>query len=441
MPQLKPGQHLITQNGASVEVQSLIGSGGQGEVYKVLSNGRHYALKWYHVPATPAQEQQLAEQRNALETYLLQNAPPDARFLWPHALVRDPRKRSFGYLMDLLEDRFQGLEKLVLGRMRPVPRLRTLCHAAIQLSESFRKLHNMGACYKDINLGGPFIDPATGEIRICDTDNVRINKTPGNIIFIFFAAPELIRNEGTCQINTDIHSLAVLLFYMFIRHHPLDGRRELQVNVFNEVAQRKFYGRDPIFIYDPQDESNRPVKGFHDPAIRNWQIYPGFLQRLFTRAFTDGLHHPNQRVREGEWMAAFSRLRDSLYYCSHCGSENFFDFERDANGQHIHCWRCQKTSVLPMRLDIGDRRIFLNHDTALYPHHLGERLDFSAAAAQMNQHPQDPRKWGLKNNTKIPWESRTRDGKTRTIEPGRSVPLHSGLTLQFGTVEGQILHR
>ena len=99
----------------------------------------------------------------------------------------------------------------MLGKMKPSPSFRILCKAAIDLAECFRKLHAQGLCYKDINLGGPFIDPSTGDVMICDTDNVRVNKTPGNIIFIFFAAPELIRNEGICQTNTDIHSLAVLL--------------------------------------------------------------------------------------------------------------------------------------------------------------------------------------------------------------------------------------
>ena len=186
MPQLKPHQILVTKEGQRLQVESLIAEGGQGEVYKVLLGNKSYALKWYHIPSTPAQQKQTQEQYQALEHYLLKNAAPDPRFLWPITIVHDPKKRSFGYLMDLLSPRFQGLEKLVLGKMRPVPKFRILCKAAIGLAECFRKLHNMGACYKDINLGGPFIDPSTGDVMICDTDNVRVNKTPGNIIFIFF---------------------------------------------------------------------------------------------------------------------------------------------------------------------------------------------------------------------------------------------------------------
>ena len=97
---------------------------------------------------------------------------------------------------------------------------------------------------------------------------------------------------------------------MFIRHHPLDGRRELKINVFNDLAQRQFYGKNPIFIYDPNNDSNRPVQAF---TIQLFAIGTSILilQRLFTRAFTDGLHEPNKRVREGEWIDTFSRLQDS----------------------------------------------------------------------------------------------------------------------------------
>jgi len=442
MPMLKIGRRLVSREGQNVRIDRFIASGGQGEVYEVDVEGRKYALKWYFTPVTPEQEQRAEEQRSAFAANgPFSKAPPDPRFLWPLSLVEDPNKKTFGYLMDLLQPNYQGLEKLVLGKMKPSPSFRILCKAAINLAECFRKLHAQGLCYKDINLGGPLLDPRTGDIVICDCDNVRYNKTPGNIIFIFFAAPELIRNEGDCRRKTDWHSLAVLLFYMFIRHHPLDGARELKINVFNEVAQREFYGRNPIFIFDPENESNRPVRGFHDNAIRNWEIYPSFLRRLFTRAFTNGLHNPDERVKEGEWISAFSRLRDCLYYCSHCSSPNFFDFEALRNGQYQNCWRCDQASVLPIRLEIGDRTILFNHEAELFPHHMGVRLDFSKVIAKVSQHPKDPKKWGLQNLSDNDWNCTTSDGRSLVVPPKRTLPLLHGLRIQFGSVEGQLLSR
>mgnify|MGYP000392109233 CR=1 FL=1 len=442
MAMLKIGQRLRTREGANVQIERFLAAGGQGEVYEVTSEGQHYALKWYYYPTTSEQVTQMQEMKAAFaDQGPFSKAPPDSRFLWPITLVTDPKNRTFGYLMDLLPSQYQGLEKLVLGKMRPVPNFHVLCTAAIQLAESFRNLHAQGLCYKDINLGGPFINPNTGDIVICDCDNVRYNKTPGNIIFIFFAAPELIRGEGNCTSKTDWHSLAVLLFYMFVRHHPLEGKRQLQINVFNEIAQREFYGNKPVFLFDHQDISNQAVRGFHDSAIRNWSIYPKFIKRLFSRSFGIGLHSPDERVKESEWIEAFSKLRDALFYCSHCQSPNFFDFEAHANGNHLSCWRCKQQSSLPLQLQIGDRTLFCTHHMKVFAHHTHQRLNFSQEVARVAQHPHNPSRWGLKNTGVQAWIVTTNEGKSLEVPVGRSLPLKHGLTIQFGTTTGQLLSK
>lgn len=433
---LSNGALLRTGDGRAVKVMSLLGAGGQGEVYRAELDGQVYALKWYHHPATEWQRRWSSSQREALEGYLLRLAPPDPRFVWPQAVVDEPERRTYGYLMELLPPALQGLERLVLGRMSPPPGLRTLARGAVGMAECFRRLHNAGACYKDINLGGPLLDPRTGAVRICDVDNVRVNRTPGDVMFIYFAAPELIRGEVSCQTSTDLHSLAVLLFYMFVRHHPLDGARELQVNVFNEAAQRRFYGVEPVFIYDPDDDSNRPVQGFHDPALRNWSLYPDFVQRAFIRAFCEGLYRPERRVREGEWMEVFARLEDVAFPCAHCGAE--LAVERLPAQGTAPCPRCQGRAPLPWRLAFADRFVFLNHDTRLFPHHLGRRLDFDHPVAELSRHPDHPDRWGLRNTSERTWAFQALDGAWRELPPGRTVPLRDGLALRLGDTEAVV---
>jgi serine/threonine protein kinase len=120
----------------------------------------------------------------------------------------------------------------------------------------------MGLCYRDISFGNVFFDPDTGEVLICDNDNVAVDGE-GKIGVLGtprFMAPEIVRGEALPSMHTDVFSLAVLLFYMLIMHHPLEGKRELAIKCLDLPAMNKLYGTDPLFIYDPDDDSGSSTR-------------------------------------------------------------------------------------------------------------------------------------------------------------------------------------
>jgi hypothetical protein len=94
-------------------------------------------------------------------------------------------------------------------------------------------------------------------------------------------APEIVRGEIKPSRNTDRFSLAVLLFYMFMVNHPLEGAEEAKIKCMVIHAMNKLYGTHSIFIYDPVNTKNRPVPGYHDNAIIYWEIYPQYLKDLY----------------------------------------------------------------------------------------------------------------------------------------------------------------
>ena len=61
----------------------------------------------------------------------------------------------------------------------------------------------------------------------------------------------------------------------------------------------QLYGVNPVFIFDPDDKSNRPVRGYQDNAIIYWDLYPKALKDLFTNAFTVGISL-EQRLKGGK---------------------------------------------------------------------------------------------------------------------------------------------
>ena len=47
-------------------------------------------------------------------------------------------------------------------------------------------------------------------------------------------------------------------------NHPLEGKLEASIRCMDMAARVKLYGTDPVFIFDPNNKTNRPVKGIHD---------------------------------------------------------------------------------------------------------------------------------------------------------------------------------
>lgn len=433
---LNKGQILRTEvSGVALEVQELLGAGGQGEVYRALMNGKECALKWYYP------ESIIPQQRSNL-LYLIRHGAPSDRFLWPIDLVSSTD--SFGYVMPLREKRFRELTEL-MGREISAT-FRTLCTVGFELAHNFRLLHVAGLCYRDISWGNVFFDPRTGDTvmntLICDNDNVGVNKesVSGILGTPMFMAPEVVRGDALPSTETDLFSLAVLLFNMLMLSHPLDGKKEAPIHCKDLVAMRWLYGEQPVFIFDPNDSSNRPVRGIHDNALIFWPLYPRFICDLFTQSFTIGLHDPNARIVEGVWRKAMVQLRDAIMYCSACQAEIFYDREKVGEGGSFTCWRCRRATRLPPRLRVGNNIIMLNHDIRLYPHHLDSKrpFDFSQPLAEMSHHPTDLKIWGLKNLSQTKWVMTHTDGTNREISPGRSVPLLNGVRIHFGDLSGEV---
>jgi DNA-binding helix-hairpin-helix protein with protein kinase domain len=431
-------------SGQPCRVGKFLGGGGQGEVYSAEWVGdNRFALKWYFAHMATI------DQRDTLEK-LVKESPPSNAFLWPLDIIEAAGVPDFGYIMRLREPRFKGLLDLVTRRVDP--KYRAMVTMGLGLANNFYKLHAKGLCYRDISFGNAFFDKDTGEVLICDNDNVTENRSPRISVLGTpdFMAPEIVREEALPSRQTDLYSLAVLLFYVFHIQHPLVGKKILSIHSWDLPARKKLLGNEPVFIFDPKDKSNEAVSRDQDElgeaganALECWHIYPQFLRDTFTQAFTKGLHDPeNGRVTEGEWCRVLSQLRDSIFYCSACGGENFYDLETvKALGTRSNlCWQCKKELRLPFRIRIGKSIVMLTHDARLFSHHVEGTGEFDAPrlAAEVMAHPSDRGIWGLKNCTSEKWVATMPDGEVKDVEPGRSLRLADRVKVNFGKVEGEI---
>jgi serine/threonine protein kinase len=203
MNTFRPGQTVWLETaGERCEIKELIGSGGQGQVYHTSINGQDCALKWYF-PHSATDEQRTAIER------LIHKGPPNDRFLWPLDIAVCQDNVSFGYLMPLRDPRYRGMAELMSRVVDPT--FKTLTTMALEMADSFLRLHSLGFCYSDISFGNIFFDPVTGEISICDNDNVAVDGEGKSDVLGTprFMAPEIVREEAKPNIGTDLYSLAV----------------------------------------------------------------------------------------------------------------------------------------------------------------------------------------------------------------------------------------
>ncbi len=428
---LKIGQVLESECGNKYKVNKLLGSGGQGEVYDVTSNRKHYALKWYFKSSATLAQKKILEN-------LIEKGSPSESFLWPQDLVC-MAEDAFGYVMPLRPLEYKNIVDLMKRNAEPT--FLNLCKAAYNLTKGYQLLHKAGFQYRDISFGNVFFNPETGDVLICDNDNVSPNgcKDGGVYGTPRFMAPEIVNCKAKPSRNTDLYSLAVLLFYMFLLGHPLEGKQEAQIKCMDMLAMNKLYGTNPIFVFDPQDKSNRPVKGYHDNVLIYWDIYPQALKDLFTKSFTVGLKEPAKRVTENKWLEVIGNMITGIVTCPDCGAEIIYDSDKERLGAAHVCWNCSRTVKMPSKIRIDKSRILLTSDAKIFSHHINNDFDMETVVGEVAINPNNPALWGIRNKTKKNWTYIKEDGSQKLVEPEKAAAIAAGVVIDFGTVKSEFV--
>ncbi|MDR0853857.1 MAG: hypothetical protein LBN34_05765 [Clostridiales Family XIII bacterium] len=424
---LKSGEFLKSESGNDYLVMDFLGAGGQGEVYSVTKGTSKYALKWYF------KHMATKEQKEIIENLVKEGAPDDT-FLWPQDMIVQSSD-SFGYIMPLRPSEYKSIVDIMKRRAEPT--FDALSKAAYNLTLGYRKLHVMGYSYRDISFGNLFINPKTGDVLICDNDNVAANLSPTTVYGTpRFMAPEIVVGKDKPSRNTDLFSLAVLLFYMFMLNHPLEGALEAKIKCMDIPAMSQLYGTKPLFIFDENDKSNFPLKGYQDNALTYWELYPQKLKDLFKRSFTIGLREPARRVTENEWLDAFANLMTGIVKCGSCGVEVFFDEDKASAGEAHTCWHCKKVVSIPLILHIGKNNVLLNAGARLFSHDLNKDYDMETVVGSLIQNPNNPNLWGIRNESNENWTYIKADGTQIPVSPGRSATIAKDSKINFGQLVG-----
>ena len=418
--ELQKGTKVNLTIGSQATVIKELGRGGQGIVYLVDLDGQQMALKWY---ITPPDEKFYKN----LERNIRQGAPSDA-FIWPEYLTLQ-ENGSYGYIMKLRPSDYFEFGNYLLAR-KNFKSFNAMLAAAMKICNGFMMLHRFGYSYQDLNDGNFFIRPTDGDVLICDNDNVMPQGEKSGIMGkARYMAPEIVAG-GVPDKYSDRFSLSVILFMLFYANHPFEGAKVVACPCMTEAFEKRFYGSEALFIYNPTDKSNLPVRGVHQNVIKRWPLFPSLLRNTFIEQFSEEkLRNSNSRMIEQEWEKIISRVRDELVVCPHCHEETFVDM--DANNHK--CINCGKDIDTTKQLKLNNRNLVLTAGTKLY-------IDNdNIPDAEVDFFPSDKNLLVIRNLTSSSWNVDTPSGKVKVVKPKEFLPILNGLKISFGSsIKGAI---
>lgn len=447
MIELEIGKKVSLEFGGSAEIIDFIGSGRQGNLYLVKFNGQKWAMKWYDCDMIAGPEAFRAN----LKRHIAED-PPSKKLLWPKYITKQASDGSFGYITDMKQQSFETFSDVLsafkpetdklTGKIvkRPVKFINysAMVTCAINLVNTFRKLHNAGKIYNYLDDNSFFVNVSTGAVLIGDCDCITDESESFDVSILHeYIAPEIISDNAEHSVYTNRYSLAVALFRLLFRGSPLEGEKTVLDVCLTHEDELVHYGKDAVFVLDPNNDSNRPVRGIHDNVIKFWKVYPEYIKEAFIHSFTKGLKEPEDRISEEEWLKILIKLRTELIECS-CGKSSFGSVRTNPRSTKLRCPKCGKEHVT-MKLDDTESRIPLYLGKKIYSCELTSDFDdISTVAGEVVENKIISVSLDIKNCSNRKWSVKTPDGVQHDVVPGKRITVIPRLEINFGKTKAHI---
>ncbi|MDR1066776.1 MAG: hypothetical protein LBL35_05020 [Clostridiales bacterium] len=439
---LAPRQVLQSSKNSYAITQVLSETGGQGGIYLARDrNGQKRVVKWYW-KNDPLQKRNIEKMaQNGAPAQL--EALSGVKFLWPLDYVVN--ESSFGYIMEYVDaSQRYNYESVVVHDKKGgvIWDHLTLCEMSALLLSGFNALHSAGYCYMDVSRDNISFG-RSGDIIIFDPDNIRVNDpdaldpakndspvsgTPG------FIAPEILNRVNNPNTKTDLWQLSVLLFLLWVKHHPLDGELALDDDKYNDI---NLLCKNPKFIFDPKQKDNYVGGDMDDFGYVNawWRMTPKPMRDLFVRAFTDG-RSPSGRVYESVWVNAINDAKANyIKKCPFCGkyasTSSPFCFCCKSKLSAGICLLIFENGKRVKTLPVSDDAVFSGGDLS---HMLKDVKRFATVASN----PKKPWIKGLSNETSRPWLCERQDGSPFTVASGARMTLKHRNKFSVSTKYGDV---
>lgn len=415
--------HFI--DGSVATIVSKLGDGAQGDVYKVNWQNKEYALKLYKKRFLDGLKTNAKKFYNNLKENIESGSPSDS-LIWPLNLTITNDDGTYGYLMELIPNDYLSFTKMIASPniLNPNYFFEPMIKAGINIVFAMKSIFRRGLTFQDFNDGSIYINTKTGDIKICDCDNVVANRKEVFILGKYqYMAPEIVLGKEKPNSNSDRFSLGVILFVLFFLTRPFDGKA-YRSEIPDNKTNKKYFGENPVYILNKTNTSNGPIQGVHIPLLTLYPKYPQYLKELFYREFTDGIYDKNQRVSENEWLEVLARLLDDRIKCPKCNDEYFI---LNKNSSVQVCNECNGRTKMLTIVDEANNIMYIQAEKKLYDYHLTGINQLSKDSfnkiGTFGISKKDNNSLVIKNETLFNWKIKFLD-KERDLLPGNMLKLY-----------------
>ncbi|MCQ5140944.1 hypothetical protein [Enterocloster bolteae] len=409
-----------TMKGKSVCFTQTVLKISNGTIAKAEYDGEPKLIKWF----TKADLKKIGNQKvfyDNIRNNVLHGSPGSG-FLWP-VDITEWDEGAFGYVMDLWPKEHASLVDFMDGRER-FANWSMIVNAALSLTSSIMHFNRRRYHYYNLTEQDVLINTKNGQVLLSNNDFAS-SGMPIKISKSRLMAPMCSLDHKKSDDRTDAHLLVVLLFELLFLNHPLEGHAVALRPIINERYKRMFYVEKPTFMYDEQDDSNRPVRGVHINALLLWNRYPHYIRAAFQESFhRDVMFERRRGIAVEEWYQILLRLRSDIIICS-CGVENL-----RLSGEQ-KCVRCKK-AVEKVRLfyETGSRVYPVIPGGKIYQCQLDEGTDYETIAAEFIRGKSNSGLCILKNVTDSKWTAVSRNGQRYDVEENGTVMVSDNLKLE-----------
>lgn len=299
---------VYDSNGKAQALGSLIGKGGQGEVFALASDPR-ILVKLFH-DRSDRQALEKKVQLQVTERDLIQNR----QLAWPQISVYDAQHQWQGYAMRRGEGK--PLSRLAHAKLYqthfPTLNRSHIVTLLLDLVQVIQELHSRHICLGDINLDNVLYDSATHNITVIDNDSFQLERN-GQLFACPVGKAEMTPPEHLGKDfkslrrtqESDLFSLAILMFQcLMLGRHPYDN-----IGGGNPVENLQS-GNFPYGQGGVRPGSNGAIPA--GPWYTVWSHLTYNVKTLFIETFGAGAKKPQHRATLAQWREALEKYKFAL---------------------------------------------------------------------------------------------------------------------------------